>query len=766
MPRFLTAWCSGLLLVQVFPALPDEEWRWLLLLLAGALGRFPGLRPLACAIAGCCWALWHADAALSERLPLSREGATLVVQGRIDDLPERTAVGMRFMLAGVTSTRRASWPDGRQKIRLTAFAPRFALEAGADCTLYVRLRQPRGIRSPGAFDAERWYFGNGIDALGYVVTHPGNTCTPHALSLGRLRQSIAASITARISAPDTASILAALAVGARADITPLQWEVLRATGVVHLVSVSGLHVAMVAIGAFVIARTGNAACALVLRRDPRPWVPAVCAFLAAFAYAFLAGFSVPTQRSLVMIALALRNRLLAQPLLSWESLLLAAALLLTVAPETSLTLSFWLSFGTLALLLMLDGLRPRSGWRYRWIEVHFLLALLLAPLLAFAFQAVPLASPMANIVAIPAVTFLIVPLMLIGSLLLPISDAGASLCFTLASALWQGTWQVLQTLAALFPVVVLPFQPPLALFGLSLLAALLMLSPLRTPRWLWPPVLGALYLLTPQRALREGEFELAMLDVGQGLSVVVTTARHVLVYDTGARFPGGGDLGTSVVVPYLRQRGVRHVDRLIVSHGDIDHAGGAPAVARAMPVAEVMSSDMSILADVPASSRVRCREGQRWTWDGVHFEVLHPGEPPPAQDNDRSCVLRIRGGATADPRGARAALLTGDISVHAEQILRRHQPLAAMLLVVPHHGSHTSSSPAFVAAVASRLALFSAGHRNRFNHPAPSVRDRYLRRGSVALETAMAGTTRVRFTATRVHVHTERQAHRRYWDPG
>ena len=755
----LAAWCGGILLVQMFPWLPGPSFRWALMGLALLCWQCTRLRPLTWCLLGCCWAIWRADSALAERVPARLVGATQLISGRITALPEPNLHSVRFLLEATNSPRHLPWPDGHQQVRLTAFAPSFAIEAGMHCTFYARLRQPRGLRSPGAFDLERWSFGNGIDAVGYVVAHPANRCTlDRAYSIARIRHHIAHAIATRVPDPAQASILAALAVGARASIADEQWKVLRNTGVVHLISVSGLHVAMISVGAFIIVRWLNAAFSLLLRRDPDPRITAVCAFGIAAVYALVAGFTVPTQRTLLMIAIALWNKLQAQPLFSLESLLLAAAVLLFATPAASLTLSFWLSFGAVGLLMVLDLMRSSAGWRQRWVDVHFVVALLFAPMLAFSFQSVSLASPLANIVAIPGVTLLIVPLTLTGAAFAAVAQTLSAYCWTVAARLWQWIWAWLALLDSWLPPLVVPYQPTPNLALISLLGAVLLLTPFRAPRILLLPAVVALFFLSPEPALRVGEFEVVMLDVGQGLSVVVVTARHVLVYDTGPRFAGGSDLGATVVVPYLRGRGIRRVDRLVVSHGDSDHAGGAQAVAQAFPVTELLSSDPHTLATVSAERAVRCQAGQRWAWDGVTFEMIYPLAMAAGSDNDQSCVLQITG-----PDGS--ALLSGDISVAAERVLVRDRAkLGAELLVVPHHGSKSSSSGQFIDAVAPRYALFSAGHRNRFNHPAPSVLSRYRRRGITCLESALEGTVSVRFTQAATTLSTARRARRRYWD--
>lgn len=541
----------------------------------------------------------------------------------------------------------------------------------------------------------------------------------------------------------------------RAEISDQQWQLLRDTGVVHLISVSGLHLGMVAILVYAIARSIAALAVLRHPQFPTFGVAACGALTIAAAYALLTGFSIPTQRTLIMVAIGFWAKTRANAVLSIDSLLIAAALLLTLNPLTGLSVSFWFSFGTLALVLYLGHVRPRfAGWR-AWVSNHCWLALLLAPITGFAFQSLSLTSPVANAVAIPLVTLLIVPLLLLGIALNPWFASLSDACWAMAASCWQLLVRFLALLAELVGPINLPVLPSSLVFLASLVAMLLLLSPFRAMRVFLVPSL-LLMLAAPRTApLAAGEFQLDILDVGQGLSVIISTARHTLVYDAGARFPAGGDIGAQVVVPFLKAIGRQRVDELLISHGDNDHAGGAASVFAALRVGVVTAPRGVFAQRLPNP----CVAGRTWQWDGVEFQTLHPAPRQGGDKNNLSCVVRIRG-----THGT--ALLTGDIEGEAERaLLASKVDLGAEILLVRHHGSKSSSTSAFLAAVAPRYALVSAGYRNRFGHPAETVRTAYRRRGTELFSTVELGAITVRIDDTLERPHGVRERQRRYWDP-
>jgi len=719
------------------------------------------LRMAACLAAGFLWALLRADIILSRELPASLEGRDITVTGIVSSVPARRQHSTRFEmeLDGLVGRHmQATFP---RHVLLSWYHKPPRLQVGDRWRLTVRLKRPHGFANPGGFDYESWLFQRHIRATGYVRMDQGNHLnkpSDGSYPVQSLRQTIAERIDENRDSIPKSGLVQALAIGSRHAVDKHDWRVLTATGTSHLLAISGLHIGIVAglcfwIGRFVWSRTG-----LSLTLWPARWIGAMMACCGAIGYAALAGFSVPTQRALVMVlvimVVMLRRRV--RPI----SYILAAALfaVLVIDPLSVLSAGLWLSFFAVALILYLTA--GRFGGSGRWMEVgrmHLSLALGLAPLLAIFFHQVPLVAPLANMLAIPVVSFMVVPLVLIGTVtLLPFPSVGVLI---LKGAGWvsTGLTSALAYLAALPSAqYYVGASSPVALA----LAAVGILWCLAPRGWPGRPfgVLCLLPLFTASApALENGEFRLTLLDVGQGLAAVVRTREHVLVYDTGPRFSDTFDAGTAVVVPYLRQLGVSRVQRVVISHANMDHSGGLRSLVAGMPVESVLTPDPGNWPDLSAGS---CREGRHWVWDRVRFEVLNGSAGTGRDLNNGSCVLLVS-------NGAHSVLLTGDIEKTTEKRLVRDydQRLRADVLIAPHHGSNTSSSTAFIAAVEPRFVLFSTGYRNRYGFPARSVRRRYASWSVRQLATDRSGAISFSFKLTPdMEIPLEyRHTHRRYW---
>ena len=745
---------AGMLLCQLLPALPPVLLTLSAVLLLVIARRHLPRAALLLAL-GFAWAVLRAGLDLAARLPSAREGEALIAVGRPAAPVQPVSRGVRLLLEIDELRRGEATIRGPRRIAITWYeAPREHPAIGALCRLAVRLRRPHGTANPGGVDTERWQFMRGIDAVGYVVPHAANGCRaePRGHWIARVRAELAAAI--RRAAPGPAGeVIVALAVGEERGIGEAEWRVFRDTGTAHLVSVSGLHIAFIAGFAFAAARWAWSRSVRLLHVTPAAPVALGIAIAAAFAYTLLAGAAVPAVRSLVMVSAGLFYAQLGQRVLGTDALLAALAVILLCDPAQSLSVSLWLSFGAVGLLVLMSTTRPPAGRLRREVAQHLGFTLWLAPLLGLVFQALALASPLANLVAVPWTTFVVTPLALLGVALAPIEASAASAVWRLAAWCWDFVWHYLAWLDRHAPVLILPGEPAPATALLAALALLVWWVPLLPARrWLAPVLLCTLFAGTaPPPAL--GEADLTLLDVGQGLSVVLRTARHTLVYDAGPSYPGG-DAGERIVLPFLRARGVRRIDTLVLSHPDSDHIGGARALIAGLAVARVLVSPRQ----PDASDAERCRAGMRWHWDGVDFAVLHPAGRA-ASDNEGSCVLRV---TTAGG----SVLLPGDGEADTEAALRALPSLRAAVIVVPHHGSATSSHPDFVAAVHPRYALVAAGYRNRFGFPAPSVVARYRAVGARVLETSVLGAIDLRLGASPERPRAHRLEHRHYWqDP-
>ncbi len=553
--------------------------------------------------------------------------------------------------------------------------------------------------------------------------------------------------------PDS-SLIKALTIGDGSGISQAQWDVFRKTGTLHLMVISGSHIGLIASAAYFLvlkfwAWTG------LLRYSP-PTVAALAAIVIGIAYAMLAGFTIPCQRAVVMLLVYMLAIIRQRHLRPLHTLATALFAVLIYDPLAVLSSGFWLSFAAVALIVYrLSGrLHPANYWQQAW-QINWATALGLSPLLLGFFQQVSLCAPFANFIAIPIIGLLVVPLALVAvALLFLLPDVAILLLMALDYVLQAFVWLMTQ-MAALPVASVNLAQPSWSALLFAGLGVLLLLAPRGMPnRWLGLFLLVPLAINKPEKP-NDGEWQLTLLDVGQGLAVAVQTANHWLIYDTGGKFSAKNDSGLTVLLPFLHWHGVDKVDTLMVSHGDNDHIGGAASLLQAMPVSEIFTSVPQQLSDYQASA---CRAGQSWFWDGVRFTVLSPGSAPMASDNDKSCVLKI------DNNHA-SVLLTGDIERQAEMALVSSygEALRADILLAPHHGSKTSSSTSFLQAVKPTTVLIPAGYRNPFGHPHAKVLRRYHDHGANWLNTADSGAIIVTSEPNGVSVQTWRQIAGKYW---
>lgn len=751
----------GVLLVQWLPRLPPDWCLGLILLsAAGLYWRCPRWRGLACVLLGVAWAAWHGGMAMDARLPRSLEGRDFMVVGMIADLPQTRSDASRFRLRIEQATldgKPVAW-HGVATVSWYDDAP--PLRPCSRWHLLLRLKRPRGYRNPGGSDSERTALERGTVAVGYVRKNAGNVrlTAPRWWCVDGIRDAIARGIAARVGDPHDVALLRAFSVGDTRGLQQRDWQVARANGVSHLIAISGFHVGVAAVFGVWLAALAYLLSPRLGLWLPRPQAQAAMALLTACIYSALAGFGLATVRTLLMIAVVALARCSRRGSSGAQSLALALLAILLVDPLAVLAAGFWLSFiGVSFLMLCLQGRgRGVCAFLHELSSGQLVMTVSLLPLTLWFFGQASLVGALSNLVAVPFVSFVIVPCALLGMLLLGLCPPLAASVFRLAGHLAHAQWWLLQQMAG-WPGAqwYLPAVQPCALL-LAILGAFWLFLPRGVPlRWLG--LLLFLPLLAPPvLAPAEGAFQVWVLDVGQGLSVLLRTRGHALVYDAGARYPSGFDLGEAVVLPSIHALGITRLDMLMISHADNDHAGGARAVATAFPQAQRY-------AGVPEKMHLpmrQCLAGQAWQWDGVHFRVLSPTpDHLGGKGNDRSCVLLVEG------RHDRL-LFTGDISARVEPVVAASlDPGPAPVLLVPHHGSKTSSSAAFIAALQPSLALVSAGWRNRYGHPRPEVVQRYAKAGVSLLNTADNGAIAVDFPAAEApHVTTRWRLHdRRYW---
>jgi competence protein ComEC len=769
----LIAFCFGVWLLQQQTVLPSTRWLWLLPLLSAVLWltRFSRevpetLRRLAVVLLGIAlgfaWAAWRADLRLADRLPDRWQGVDLAVVGVVNDLPQADTRGERFVL----DIERTLTPHGPvlHRIQLARYWPREGgrnptVKAGERWQFTVRLKRPYGTHNPHGFDLEAWMLERDIAASGYVRENPSprrldaRAATPAAW-IAATRAAIRERIAATLGDAPYAGVIAALVVGDQRSIPYDQWRAFTRTGVNHLLSISGLHVTMIAALAGWGVAFGWRRWPRAAERLPARQAGLLAAVLAAYAYALLAGFQVPAQRTLFMLgvlALAFWGRREPRP---FSALTWALFAVLVIDPWAVLSAGFWLSFGAMAAILWATFGRVGQADKLRaWVTVQGAVTLALAPALLLLFQQVSLISPLANAVAIPVVSWLVTPLALLGVIVPPLWHVAAWLMAWLGQGL---IW------ASELPWAVVSRPAP---EGWVLLLAVTGTLWLLLPRGFPMRAMGGLLwlpLIFPLRtSIAPETFQADVIDVGQGTAILIRTAEHALLYDTGPAF-ASSDAGERIVVPYLRALGIGKLSGVIVSHDDNDHSGGLRSVLRDIPtdwLLHGLPAASPLLTAAPSPSH--CHRGQHWQWDGVRFDILNP--PVAAytesgrRDNDYSCVLKVS-------RGGQSLLITGDAERRGElELLESGTDMSATVLVAGHHGSRTSSLAEFVEQVHPRYGVFTVGYRNRFGHPHPQVVARFRALDANILRSDSGGRISLTFGEAGVVASEYRPSHRRYW---
>lgn len=803
-----------------------------------------GILLISLILMGFLQASYHASLQLSYRLNDDLIGRDLLVSGYVSNLPSLQRQVQRFQFT-ITSYRvvdpAAQASDqgsqltgsGDKRVPATGLPRKVRLSwyhgepvAAADHgQLLVRMKPPHGFSNPGGFDYEGWLLQQGLDATGYVRKSDLNRLQPaNVEDRGKDDVSLLQQLSMRLLAnrqrlsdfigvvaeknkdqvTEAYSLIAALAIGDKSAISQRQWQTMKATGTSHLMAISGLHIGLASLFAYLLVRP--LVPASIIKYVPAQQLAIFSGLVCALLYALLAGFTVPTQRALIMLSVLSGMLLLRRNHRAYDALGFALFIILIFDPMAVLSAGFWFSFAAVAVIFLSvagnDDERLRHDSKLtslaalklnavavikRWLRLQLSISLFLLPLSLYMFQQASLISPLANLLLIPYMSFLVVPLVLLSLGFVSLSPWLSQQLFELAASMLDRVWPLLTVLSEL------PFaswqRGGISLKSLILITSILLimyfsrkLSALVTKRLfdgdhrlqvqVFIMMTGAMLLLplfiVQAPEMDAGEYRLTVLDVGQGSANVLSTRNHSLVFDAGARFSDRFDAGSHVVIPYLRSQGIEDIDMLIISHGDADHIGGAQAVIDAYPAAWVVGQGIKSLA---ADIKMNCVEGYSWRWDEVDFRFLSGDIDPatisttavkphaPHSRNNSSCVLQVssESGRT---------LFTGDIEKQAEQgLLQRYgQQLKSDVLLVPHHGSKTSSTRAFIEAVAPGLSIISVGYRNRYRLPNNKVHARYEAVGGKLWRTDFDGAISVRLGKTQDVIATaHRQQAKRYW---
>ena len=782
------------------PDLPDYAYAGFILvlgLLMWVSSRWPaGIRIFLISVTFGCVGFFYAgflaQNRLSHALPLEWQGKDIEIIGVVAELPRQHERGLRFTF----DVEKVLTPDAIVPPHILLATYQSArnevlnLHAGERWQVTVRLKQPHGSVNPHGFDFEAWMLERNLRASGYIRPQPvlspaegsqnkGNqdkagqnkrvdalVKTPPYL-IESMRERVRDSFQKTLGDAPYSGILIALAIGDQGSIPAAQWQIFTRTGVNHLMSISGLHITMLAGLAFAMTYALWRRSVRLTHRLPARKAAILVGLLVALSYALLAGYGVPAQRTVYMLATIAAALWLSRTVAPSQLLCAALLVVLILDPWAVLSPGFWLSFGAVALIFYVTAHHwRRPHWLVAYGQVQWAMMIGLIPALLALFQQVSLVSPVANAFAIPLISFVVVPLSLLAALLQidwPLWLAHYALTACMAMLTW---------LNDLSDAVWVQHAPPVWSIVLGLAGALWLLLPRGFPaRWL-----GLLWMLPMFFVLPDspspGALRLVIFDVGQGLAVMAQTHAHALLYDSGPDFSGEADSGNRVLIPSLRAQGIARLDGLILTHDDNDHTGGARSILQAMPISWLSSSlatdhELVQLSSHTQTINQRCTDGQAWQWDGVQFELLHPTPESYApetdgqtkiRDNERGCVLKIT-------TGKHSVLLVADIEKKSEQrLLQQHaDKLPATLLVVPHHGSKTSSTEQFVEAVHPRYAVFTVGYRNRYGHPKTEVVERYRAAGSELLRSDEDGAIVVDMDDQHFQIERYRKTHARYW---
>lgn len=680
---------------------------------------------LLAAVLGFQWAYWHARKKLAWSMPVSDIQIPLEVTGKVVGIPQLSSSGLRFDLQITHYNHQAI--NLEVKIRLFWQNPTKTLSEGDSLQAQVQLKPPWHLANPGSFDLEKQFFIEGIRATGRLLNLQNYQPNPH-FNLNRLRQELNNRMSLLLAEKPFLGVIQATTLGLYQNISPEQWQVFQVTGTSHAIAISGLHISLIALLCFKGMSFLSRRSRYLMLGWPAQCYGAVAAILGALFYAAIAGFSIPTQRSLIMITVAMGSILCRQPMLTWHGLALAWLGIALIDPLAPLQLGFWLSFISVAALIYANHSSLSGKSWQQWLRPQWVAFLAILPLTVLFFAQISWLAPLANLLVLPLMNIIVVPASLIALILIPIAPVLAKGALWLAHSALVGVWWVLAKIAQLTWGVSYPGSVPFLYIMSALLGVVFLLAPKGLPAKYLGGLSVAALLIYARPALKPGECYFTLLDVGQGLAAVLQTQHHVLIYDAGPQYGESADAGKRIIIPYLNTLGIRAIDKVVISHSDLDHRGGLASF-RSLAIADIVSSEPQRL-NVPARL---CQAGESWEWDGVRFTFLHPIETYQRR-NDLSCVLKVQ-------TRYHSILLTGDIEKTAEKKLIQQygQALKSAILVVPHHGSLTSSSEDFIAQVSPRYALYPVGMLNQYGFPKLPVLHRYAQHGAINLRVSHTG---------------------------
>lgn len=758
----ILAFLCGVLLLQQFSFLPSSHWIVILILIIMFIERclikkYYFMRYISIFISGFTWVLFYISVFNSWNLPLDLEGKAISVTGYISSIPNTADNRISFLF----SLEKLQTKKTHATIKLFLQNSNLNLRAGDKWKFTVKLKRIHGMMNPGGFDYESWAFQEGIKATGYVVDTTENQLLEshwyHGF-LNRLRQTLKDKMQAELPESNTSPWIIALALGEKQNISSENWEVLRNTGTNHLMAIAGLHIGLMSSFIFFIVSACWRRITYLMFLAPAQVAGGFAALIMGILYSALAGFSIPAERTCSMLSIVLITLMLKRIIASWYAWSIALLIVLLLNPLCVLTESFWLSFCSVGLIIY--GMSARLNSNNLWWKlgrIQWVIAIGLIPLSIWLFQQFSLISFVANSIAIPCVGFIIVPLTLSGCLVLIFSAKCGGFILLLADKLLVVLWNILTYLSHLKWADYYLMIPNTWIL-LAACAGMIMLLLPAGFKGKWFGIFWFLPLIFYQHpAPKSGDIWFSLLDVGQGLSAVIQTHSHVLVFDAGPKLGANYDMGESVVAPFLQSIGTKNIDMLVISHPDNDHIGGAKSLFHYFKILKTKTSTPDRL--LPFTSEY-CLRGQSWQWDEVTFKFLYPTIDNLDSDNESSCVLLITN------KNQKSILLTGDIEKNAEKFLIANEGknLTANILVAPHHGSKTSAVDEFVEDIHPQYVLFPVGYRNRYHFPHASVIEKYQHINATCFRSDVSGALRFSLGESIAFPVQYRFLHQRYWN--
>lgn len=677
------------------------------------------------------WLEFHIAYYQNHQLPQLLDNQRCLIQGKVLDLPEQYSTYQSFLFRVEKFPEQPNLNISNMILQIYLNDPNLKINQGETWNFLAHLKRNHPYKNPGGFDRTYTYMEQNIDGQASIIDSSMNQkiSGPRFFNfLQNIRLKINDQIEAVAAHDSLKGFLKAILIGVRNDITPDQWQVFSETGTNHLIAIAGLHIGFLTTFIYFVSYFSVRYFEFILKIMPAQKLAMILAYFIALLYSAVSGLLIPSQRAILMLSGYTGLYLLMRKVSVWRIYFLVLVLVLIFEPLAIFSESFWMSFWAIFIILYAFYFHQPLGHLRQFVYLQYVLSISMIPICLYLFDQASLISCLANFIVVPWVGLAILPCSFTGILLaLCHIKIGSSL---LLLALWQihGVWYVLSFLAAQHGAVYHAAYPHVWPILLANLGIVILFLPRGFPmRWCGIFLFLPLFFY-PYPKLLPGEIKFTVLSVGQGLSAVVQTQHHQLVFDAGPKYDLF-DAGDAIVKPFLWVNGLNHIDMLVISHGDLDHRGGAQALLNTFPVQTILTSVPNLF--VPDPQTQACQAGQHWQWDQVQFEVIYPQQDFDLRDNNRSCVIRVC-------TGANCILLTGDIELPAEQRIVARTPLIrlhAQILVAPHHGSGTSSSEAFIQAVQPQDVIFPVGYDNRFNFPDPQVMIRYQQMGAILFRT-------------------------------